>query len=116
MSLRETFGVNLTRLAKARGSLNLVARQIGIERRQFRKYTAGERIPNKATLARIARYFDIAEDALFSGSDARQPNRHWNRAGKARCPASAPTRRTSIPVSITPGSGPTNTPPPPSGP
>lgn len=65
MSLREIFGKNLTRLSKARGSFNHVARQLGIERRQFRKYLAGDTLPRQPILVRMAQYFRVDEESLF---------------------------------------------------
>lgn len=65
MSLRKIFGRNLTRLAKSRGSFNHVARQLQIERRQFRKYLAGETLPRQPILARMAHYFHVEEQSLF---------------------------------------------------
>lgn len=65
MLIREIFARNLRTLSETRGSINHVCRQLGIHRQQFAVYLRGDRLPNKTTLARLSRYFDVPEDAFF---------------------------------------------------
>jgi len=65
MLIRDIFARNLRTLSEARGSINHVCRQLGIHRQQFAVYLRGDRLPNKTTLARLSRYFNVPEDAFF---------------------------------------------------
>ncbi len=65
MLIRDIFARNLRTLSEARGSINHVCRQLGIHRQQFAVYLRGDRLPNKTTLARLSRYFNVTEDAFF---------------------------------------------------
>jgi transcriptional regulator with XRE-family HTH domain len=65
MLIRDIFASNLRKLCEKRGSINYVCRQTGIHRQQFALYLRGDRLPNKTTLARLARYFKVPEDAFF---------------------------------------------------
>lgn len=56
----------MARLVAKRGTVNFVARRLEIDRRQFRKYLAGDALPQKATLAKIARYFQVPIEYLFT--------------------------------------------------
>lgn len=95
MSLRSIFGANLTRLTEKRGTVNRVARQIGIDRRQFRRYLAGEIIPHGSRLTAIAQYFGVGEEAFFTEDEPQ--------AARDTMCADALQRARSGPPSLEPG-------------
>lgn len=69
MSLRKALSSNLMRLCEREKSIAAVCRAAQINRQQFNRYLSGETLPNRSTLARICRYFEVDEEELF-----RDPN------------------------------------------
>jgi hypothetical protein len=65
MSLRENLAANLRRLCAQHGSIAAVCREMGVNRQQFDRYLTMDALPNKATTARICRYFGIDEVELY---------------------------------------------------
>ncbi len=65
MSLREEFSSNLGRLCEREGSVSAVCRHANINRQQFSRYLSGHALPNRRTLDKICRYFQVDESELF---------------------------------------------------
>lgn len=99
MLIRDIFARNLRTLSETRGSINHVCRQLGIHRQQFAVYLRGDRLPNKTTLARLSRYFNVAEDAFFVDSSA---GAGMEPAGDSGCQAIVDRVRVSPPA-LAPG-------------
>jgi transcriptional regulator with XRE-family HTH domain len=75
MLIRDIFASNLRKLCEQRGSINHVCRQTGIHRQQFALYLRGDRLPNKKTLGRLSRYFNVSEDTFFIDPSQSVPGR-----------------------------------------
>ncbi len=99
MLIRDIFARNLRTLSEERGSINHVCRQLGIHRQQFAVYLRGDRLPNKTTLGRLSRYFNVPEDAFFADLSAEEPKEP---AGDRACRAIVDRVKASPPA-LAPG-------------
>jgi transcriptional regulator with XRE-family HTH domain len=66
MSVYKIFATNLRDHCAKYESIAFVCRKIDINRQQFNKYLSGQSIPNQRTLKKIATFFEINEEELFS--------------------------------------------------
>ncbi len=71
--LRASFADKLRLLVGKEVSIAHVCRALDINRQQFNRYLSGEALPNEQNLGKIAAYFQLAEDELFSTAYERGP-------------------------------------------
>jgi transcriptional regulator with XRE-family HTH domain len=64
--LRIHFAENLKRLLRQEKSIAHVCRVLDLNRQQFNRYLAGDALPGKRSIKKIAQYFGISEAALIS--------------------------------------------------
>lgn len=74
--LRAAFSANLRRLLEKEKSIAHVCREISINRQQFNRYLAGETLPSTGNIRKIAKYFDVTENTLFSRDHAERAGRN----------------------------------------
>jgi transcriptional regulator with XRE-family HTH domain len=88
VSVRENIAANLRQLCAERGSISRICHEAGFNRQQFNRYLTGATIPNRASLAKLCRYFEVTESDIFQDPDIfvqpvadtihdRQPNAPW---------------------------------------
>ena len=65
---------NLRTLARTRGSISNLCRQIGINRQQFNKYLSGASLPTSQNMRKICTYFGVAESAILSPQPEPPPS------------------------------------------
>ncbi|MBQ4824043.1 helix-turn-helix transcriptional regulator [Leisingera sp. HS039] len=80
----DDFSRNLRRLCADTGSIAQVCREIGMNRQQFNRYLNGHGLPSAHNLHRIARYFGLEEEALFT------PHQDFRQQRGAAAAVSAP--------------------------
>jgi transcriptional regulator with XRE-family HTH domain len=66
--LRVHFAENLKRLLRQEKSIAHVCRTLDINRQQFNRYLAGDALPGKRNIKKIAQYFHTSEASLISAS------------------------------------------------
>ncbi len=71
MSVYKIFAENLRRECLNFESIAEVCRDANINRQQFNKYLAGQALPNKRTLNKIAQALKIEEEQLFRSQDKK---------------------------------------------
>jgi transcriptional regulator with XRE-family HTH domain len=72
MSLSANLARNLRRMCPQWGDIEVVCREMGMNRTQFEKYLHGKAMPSRRSIEKICAYFNISEEELFAG-DASAP-------------------------------------------
>lgn len=72
MSLSANLAKNLRRMCPQWGDIEVVCREMGMNRTQFEKYLHGKAMPSRRSIEKICAYFDISEEELFA-RDASAP-------------------------------------------
>lgn len=73
MQIHDIFAANLKLHCGRFSSISEVARRAGINRQQFNRYLAGQNIPNKHTITRLAKFLGVEEAELFKSRESVQP-------------------------------------------
>ena len=93
MSVYKLFSSNLRDECLKFESIAQVCREIGINRQQFNKYLGGQSLPNQRTLAKLATFFNIPEEALFRNKVEREPEERLDHSKLLSSPAANPHPR-----------------------
>lgn len=65
MSLSANLARNLRRMCPQWGDIEVVCREMGMNRTQFEKYLHGRAMPSRRSIEKICAYFGVSEEELF---------------------------------------------------
>jgi transcriptional regulator with XRE-family HTH domain len=66
MSLSANLAKNLRRMCPQWGDIEVVCREMGMNRTQFEKYLHGKAMPSRRSIEKISAYFGVSEEDLFA--------------------------------------------------
>jgi transcriptional regulator with XRE-family HTH domain len=66
MSLSANLARNLRRMCPEWGDIEIVCREMGMNRTQFEKYLHGKAMPSRRSIDKICAYFHVTEEELFA--------------------------------------------------
>ena len=66
MSLSANLARNLRRMCPQWGDIEVVCREMGMNRTQFEKYLHGKAMPSRRSIEKISGYFGVSEEELFA--------------------------------------------------
>lgn len=78
MSLSANLARNLRRMCPQWGDIEVVCREMGMNRTQFEKYLHGKAMPSRRSIEKICAYFAVTEEELFAREAGE---RHFERKG-----------------------------------